>query len=100
MIEDRHISLELKQKLEQNPLKNQIFNRNKIGLHVEDFGEQGLYTDAQFASWTQSLQEVSFMTALSKILIYGLCNANSDCLGLQEEEHQIGLKYNLNPLEK
>ena len=31
---------------------------NKIGLHVEDFGEQQeLYTDAQFASWTQGLQD-------------------------------------------
>ena len=38
--------------------------------------------------------------AISKTLSYGLCNANPDCHGLQEEEHQIGLKHNLNPLEK
>ena len=31
---------------------------------------------------------------------YGLCNANPHQHGVQEEEHQIGLKYNLNPLEK
>ena len=87
--------------MEQTPLKTKIFDKNKIGLHVEDFGEQqGLYTDAKFASWTQSLQEVSFRTAVSKTLSYGLCNANPDYHGLQEEEHQIGLKYNLNPLEK
>ena len=68
---------------------------------MENFGEQqGLYTDAQFASWTQSLQEVAFMTSVSKTLSYGLCNANPDCHDLQEEEHTIGLKYNLDPLEK
>ena len=39
-LENRYISLEPKQKLEQAPLKKQIFNTNKIGQHVEDFGEQ------------------------------------------------------------
>ena len=70
-IENRYLSLELKQNLEQAPLKKQIFNKNEIGLHVEEFGvKKGLYTDAQFASWIQSLQEVSFRTTVSKTLSY------------------------------
>ena len=68
---------------------------------MENFGEQqGLYTDAQFSSWAQSLQEVAFRMSVSKTLSYGFCNDNPDCHGLQDEDHTIGLKYNLNPLEK
>ena len=40
------------------------------------------------------------MTAKSKTLSYGLCNTIPKGHGLQEEEHQIGFKYNLNPLGK
>ena len=36
----------------------------------------------------------------SQSTVYGLCNANPDCHGLQKEEHQIGLKYDLNHLDK
>ena len=68
---------------------------------MENFGEQqGLYTDARLALWTQSLQEVAFRTSVTKTLSYGLCNANPDCHEFQEEKHTIGLKYNLNPLVK
>ena len=58
-----------------------------------------VYTDAQFASWMQNLQEVAFWTSVSRTLSYGLCNANPDCYGYGEE-HTIGLQYNLDPLEK
>ena len=44
--------------------------------------------------------EVAFKRSLSKTISYGLCNINPDCHGLQEEEHTIGLKYDLNPLEE
>ena len=43
MLENRYISLEPKQKLEQVPLKKQIFNMNKIELQVEDFREQHMH---------------------------------------------------------
>ena len=51
MLENKYISLEPNQKLEQAPVKKQILNTNKIVLNVEYLGaQQGLYTDAQFAS--------------------------------------------------
>ena len=59
--ENVFISLKPRPRMEQAQEKRQIFNMQNIGLHMDNFGdEQGLYTDTQFASWTQNLQEVTF----------------------------------------
>ena len=50
--------------------------------------------------WLYPIGWTGGLVSDTKILSYEICNTNPDCHGLQEEEHQIGLKYNLSPLEK